>query len=50
MINISPVGGLITTRREPSEGGVVPKMNADAAVGVEGDKQRGGGGRSTGLR
>lgn len=41
MINISPVGGLITTRREPSEGGVMPKMNADAAVGVEGDKRGG---------
>lgn len=37
MVNIPPVGGLIATQHEPSEGRVVPKMNADAVVGVQGD-------------
>ncbi len=48
MVNRSPVGGLIPTRDEPNEGGVVCElqeldglMTGSAAVGVQGEEQRG---------
>src|SRR4029434_5897364 len=48
MINLPPVGGLIPTRDEPNEGGVVHELEeldglvaGGAAVGVQGEEKRG---------
>ncbi len=48
MVNLPPVGGLIPTRDESNEGGVVRKlqeldglMTGGAAVSVQGEEQRG---------
>ena len=48
MVNLPPVGRLITTRDEPNEGGVVRELEeldglvtGGAAVGVQGEEKRG---------
>ena len=47
MVNLPPVGGLVTIRDESNEGGVVRKLQeldglvtGGAAVGVQGEEQR----------
>ncbi|CAB1417436.1 unnamed protein product [Pleuronectes platessa] len=54
MVNLPPVGGLIPTREEPNEGGVISELKefdgqvpGGAAVGIQGEEKRG---KNTALR